>query len=641
MKILLILFFVQQSSAVIFHLNLTEYSRMPDLYLMDDYDTCLAEPDSVYCAITADLYSTTDSELMQMIQEYSEHKVKHYNHTMAHRALCVKTTCKDYLQNRALEVEADLRSVLEECVNNSMWNGYKLNARLSHINYCKKHGEKRPYSAGDYIVGAVYALLIFLNAIGTFYDVQNGDKAGNPLLLAFSMRRNWTKLMAPSGKGPEPRLNRLQVFNGIRTLTTFCVYFSHTYTLFAYSYLKNPYDVEIAYDDPVRYIMFNGWLVTYTFFVMSGFMVAFNFEIHAEKHPVSLWDWPRSMLLRWLRLTPTYALLLFTVMTLNRHFGDGPQWDLLVTSEADECNRYWWTNLLYINNYIYDNSNCFLQCWYLAADTQLFGLGLLLCILFRKPRAQIIVLAAMLTGALAVPAAHVYYQGVDAVVYQSPENYRTVYQHDDTFRLIYVRAHTILSTYLLGIAGGLLTYHWLENEKNISARMRKYTWILWLSVPFAVSTILSGGMFYMDHFEPSTLVKVLYASVHKPLFQFCMLIIIIGCIFKVETVYRGILEWRGFTLTARLSYAGYLLHMMVLRGFLGSQRLPVYMSDYNIATILSATIFLCLCVGALLFVMVESPLATLVKTISTPSRRKLQAATGDDIKAPTEDVTKV
>ncbi|XP_061720712.1 nose resistant to fluoxetine protein 6-like [Cydia pomonella] len=621
MKLFLLLYLVHQSTAIIYKLNFTEFSKMPDLFQMDDYDKCMVAPGGTYCLADAVLYSKDDSQLMQMILEYSEYTKKHFNHTVVHRAMCVQETCKAFIKNRSLENETDLGLILEECIDDSMWKEYKLNARLKKINYCKRHGQNRPLGAGDYIMGIVYLSLIAINAVGTVYDMVKGENAKNPYLLAFSMRKNWRKLVAPSGVGPDPRLNRLTVFNGLRTMTMVCVFFSHTALVMVFSYLKNPYYIETSYEDPGKFILFNGTLVTYTFFVMSGFLLAFNFELHAEKHRVTLWDWPKGMLMRWLRLTPTYALIIFTIMTLMRHLGDGPLWDLLVSSEAPACNQYWWTHFLYINNYIYDNSHCFPQSWYLAADTQLFGVGLLLCILFRKWRPQLLALSIMLIISILIPAAHTYFQDLEAVVLQSPEVLRSIYHTDDTYRLVFVRGHTNLSTYTLGIAGGLLAYHWLKNDQKISARLQKFPWVMWLTFPVGVGLILTGGIFYIDGFEPSTLLRVLYACLNKPIFQAVIIVIILACIFRVENTYRGIVEWRGFSWMARCTYSAFLVHGSIQRGLIGAGRQPTFMSDYYVLTILASTIFLSYGLGALLWITVESPLAQVSKAALAPPRR--------------------
>lgn len=45
-------------------------------------------------------------------------------------------------------------------------------------------------------------------------------------------------------------------------------------------------------------------------------------------------------------------------------------------------------------------------------------------------------------------------------------DYRSLYAHDRTFRLLYVRGHTNLSTYTLGLTGGFLAYYWHKIGKN-------------------------------------------------------------------------------------------------------------------------------------------------------------------------------
>ena len=51
------------------------------------------------------------------------------------------------------------------------------------------------------------------------------------------------------------------------------------------------------------------------------------------------------------RLTPVYMLVLLVYTTLVKYLGSGPMW----TQEAlalDNCAKSWWTNLLYINNFV-------------------------------------------------------------------------------------------------------------------------------------------------------------------------------------------------------------------------------------------------------------------------------------------------
>lgn len=52
------------------------------------------------------------------------------------------------------------------------------------------------------------------------------------------------------------------------------------------------------------------------------------------------------------RLTPVYAMVIGFYSTIFVKLGDGPIWDQKVGLERDRCRANWWTNILYLNNYI-------------------------------------------------------------------------------------------------------------------------------------------------------------------------------------------------------------------------------------------------------------------------------------------------
>ncbi|XP_026755838.2 nose resistant to fluoxetine protein 6-like [Galleria mellonella] len=615
--IILLLFFLKCSSAVIYSINESEYAKFPALYDLDDFETCMLEPDAVYCVGDYDLFSDGPSELMRILQEYSEYKLKHYNHTQIHRGVCVTKTCKKFMET--VSKTEDLESTLVACLNESIWNDYELQVKLNKIQYCKRADDRVTMDASDAVMIVVYLVFIALNIIGSCYDSTfwKKENKGNPYLLAFSVRKNWNKLIASSARGVDPRLDRLKLFNGLRTLTMICIFFSHSTLIMSYSYISNPMFVEKAYDDPLKQLLYNGSLVTHSFFVMSAFLLAYNLQLYSEKHVVTWKQFPRGVLLRWLRLTPIYALMMGTIATLMRHMGDGPLWPLVVTSESAACRQYWWAHVLYINNYIYDDAWCTPQSWYLASDTQMFCLCLLLCVMIRTPRSSKIMLTVLFVYSLVVVAAHTYFQNLDPVVLQKPESFRTVYAYDDTFRLLYSRGHTNLSTYTLGLAGGFLTYY-LQTEKKDLKNYKNYRWAFWLLFPMGVAVILSGGIFYIDGITLPTTVKLLYATIYKPIFQILVVAFIIGCIFKFETVYRGIVEWRGFTWCGRVSYITFFTHTLIQRAYLGLQTTPYYMSEYNISMLLLASTAGSFISAAILWILIEAPVSGVTKTLLQP-----------------------
>ncbi|KAL4704919.1 hypothetical protein ACJJTC_005707 [Scirpophaga incertulas] len=619
---------LRSSLAVIYSLNDSDYYSMPTLFKMDDFAECMSESHGTYCM--ADFVLKPDSsKLYNMIKEYSEYSLKHFNHTQLHRGVCVSRSCKKYYRKSS---PPELAKVLEECVNETLWRDYKLQLSLEKIQNCQYANQQTVIDGYDLAVAVVYVLIIALNILGSSYDAwltRKNQKSGNPYLLAFSVRRNWQLLTGSSDMERDPRMESLKLFHGLRSMTMVCVFFSHTVLVMAHGYVENPLFIEKSYEDPWKQILYNGSLVTHTFFVMSSFLLAYNLQIYAEKHTINIMQWPRGVLLRWLRLAPAYAVVLATICTWMRHLGTGPMWPSVVDSEAVACRHYWWAHLLFINNYIYDDPWCLPQTWYLASDTQLFALGLLLVVVWRSARARAAVLATTFVIALAIVALHTYFQDLDAVVIQKPESYRNLYATDDTFRLVYSRGHTNLSTYTMGLAGGFLTYYWQRTRKDFTP-YKRYRVAVWALFPLAVAVIMSGGLFYLDGTRVPAGLRTLYASVYKPVFQACVTMFIISCIFKIESVYRGIVEWRGFAWTGRVSYGAFLVHTMLQRGLVGQQARPTYFSDYYVLYILSATIFLAFALASVLFLLVEAPAGGLVRAFTRPARpaRPERRATG-------------
>ncbi|XP_063385600.1 O-acyltransferase like protein-like [Cydia fagiglandana] len=302
-----------------------------------------------------------------------------------------------------------------------------------------------------------------------------------------------------------------------------------------------------------------------------------------------------------------------------RRLGAGPLWNQVVTVESDACRQYWWTHLLYINNYIYDDNQCMPQTWYLAADTQLFAIGLVFCIVARTQRARKIILGLMMIVSLLTPALHTYFEDLEAIVFQGPENVKSIYKTDNVFRHVYIAAHTNLASYTLGMGGGLLAYHWLTEGKDFE-HFKKYRFFLWLIFPIDTLVILSGAFFYGDARASLTL-RVIYAALYKPVFQLLVVFLTIFIIFKSEKVYRGIVEWRGFTWTGRVSYSAFLVHTLFLRAIAGSFVQPVHLTDFFVLVILSASIFLSFAAAAILWLCVEAPAKQLISAAMKPRPR--------------------
>ena len=116
-----------------------------------------------------------------------------------------------------------------------------------------------------------------------------------------------------------------------------------------------------------------------SFFFMSGVLASYLTLIEMQKlegrFPVLTY-----YLHRYLRLTMVYAFVLFFWWILTVHLGNGPMWRAMFGEDSElqkNCQKYWWTNLLYINNFYPWKwmDECMPVGWYLSNDMQFFVLA--------------------------------------------------------------------------------------------------------------------------------------------------------------------------------------------------------------------------------------------------------------------------
>uniref|UniRef100_A0A2C9KQ48 Secreted protein n=1 Tax=Biomphalaria glabrata TaxID=6526 RepID=A0A2C9KQ48_BIOGL len=74
------------------------------------------------------------------------------------------------------------------------------------------------------------------------------------------------------------------------------------------------------------------------------------------------------------RLTRTRMLILLMVLGFQQYLGSGALWEQIQPADRENCNEYWWANLLYVNNLISANKTCFCHSWYLSNDMQFFAI---------------------------------------------------------------------------------------------------------------------------------------------------------------------------------------------------------------------------------------------------------------------------
>ena len=193
-------------------------------------------------------------------------------------------------------------------------------------------------------------------------------------LLAFSLYESVPKILATKKQPPAA----ITCLHGIRVISMFWVILAHT-NLWGYfvtsnqiSFLKNTVS-RLSFR-----VVTSAEFAVDSFFLMSGLLVTY-LTLRQMRRQRGKFKFPAIpyYVHRILRITPVYAFVLFSYWLLTVHFADGPLWQQTIGPGSNfyqSCERYWWTNLLYINNIVPRNhiNICMPWTWYLANDMQFF-----------------------------------------------------------------------------------------------------------------------------------------------------------------------------------------------------------------------------------------------------------------------------
>ena len=208
--------------------------------------------------------------------------------------------------------------------------------------------------------------------------------------------------------------------NGIRVLSLCWIIMGHSLS-FNLSYTSNILDLLVWTRNAFMQLIINGVLGVDTFFVLSGFLTAILFVRQVKKEDkLSLRLFILYYIHRYIRLTPTFLLMILVSINLTPYFGEGPVYPREKGFESDECRSgLWWTSLLYVGNLYKPHEMCFDIAWYLHNDMQfhwIAPIALVPFVLGRKSISFIITTIFVLIGIISILSILLYYPNMSVGV---------------------------------------------------------------------------------------------------------------------------------------------------------------------------------------------------------------------------------
>nr|CAH7740350.1 unnamed protein product [Callosobruchus chinensis] len=363
-------------------------------------------------------------------------------------------------------------------------------------------------------------------------------------LIAFSVYTNTLKLFDTNGK------SELSCISGIKFFSMIWIVLGHVFVGYFMAPFSNFLDI-IEYEQTTRAMFQHATTFAVdTFLCLAGLLVVYNFmqSINSGRR----FNIPLFYVHRYLRLTPALGALVLVSVYLLDYMGSGPKWVLTKEMFQKQCERYWWSSFLYIQNYANEQPHvCLDHTWYLSVDTQLYFLSpIFLILLWKYPKAGIALLVSATLGSM-VSVAYVTYQ------YRLPA----------------------MSSYLIGALGGYILYFMKSRKYKIDKMLLLPLWTVMLAVMlgciFAGHDTLMGPEYRKwDH--------VLYMTLVRPSWSVFIAWMVVACVLGHGGIINSFLSNKIFQVLSRFSYSVYLIHFVEICLWEFSRKTGVYFTEADL-----------------------------------------------------------
>ncbi|XP_071507526.1 O-acyltransferase like protein-like [Diadema antillarum] len=446
------------------------------------------------------------------------------------------------------------------------------------------------------------------------------------LLLCFAISCNLPKILSTrQGEGS------ISCLNGIRVISISWVILAHSVSMVLKSGLsENTYSAFFGFLHLFIYQpMVQGSISVDTFFVLSGCLVTY-LTLKKMKAKNGKVGWGMFYLHRYLRLTPALAMLILVWMFIFPELNQGPVWYRTET-KFDICRYYWWSDLLYINNFVPPalGDDCISWGWYLACDMQFYFISPLLLIpLYRFPKIGLSTIAALCVASFITTAVIVYQNnfGIGLVAggdtdgaFQTLDVGAGYLPADDYSSMVYIKPYCRIPPYLVGMVVGYLLHHIGKKKSSLNPVAAAGGWAIALTlamtVVFGIYDVNRGVTI------PSVAANVMYNTFSRFAWALAVAWVIFACHYGYGGMVNDFLSWSFWVPLGRLTYSTYLLHPVIQNLYGFSQATPIHWSFVTISILYGGFLLLGHACGFIMCLLVEFPFVNLEKLLFTASHR--------------------
>lgn len=393
----------------------------------------------------------------------------------------------------------------------------------------------------------------------------------------------------------------------IRVISMFWIISIHTLQHNDWSGFDRVHENELMLGNFFVHPLLNSNYLVDNFFLMSGLLVCHN-HLASKRDPLKQFSFIRSLVLRYLRVTPQVMVLSLLYIILPV-IGHGPFWYDMTNDSAKFCEKNCWVNLLHLQAFYKTDEICNLVTWWISVDYFLCIIALVFVYLIYRER----ILLAKVATTLATLGALLYMVSKHYTMNLPPHNLSIVPQVAEVWTS-YVNdffwspwPHTF--PYMLGFWIGYLIVNENYHRKSIHQFRLKGSMIAFACLIITIwSSYIwtSGSVNYTSPNDHQALIT-LYNFVCPVLWSSALAWFILVNHFGYISWFNNLSTSGPILILSRLSFIIYLSHLLVVRTYFGLQESTVVLSGLNLTYQMLGNINLSTLFGILLYLTLEGP----------------------------------
>nr|XP_032515089.1 nose resistant to fluoxetine protein 6-like [Danaus plexippus plexippus] len=580
---------------------------------MGNYHQCLAISDDIvqppvegkYCLIGIPLFEITPEN--KLIETFN----KKYGN-----AFSMILLLSSYQRNNVINIQMAM-CVPKPCTTRETLNAllFNLTANFKYEDvFCRLPNDKA-WVTGDIVAVSILSVIGFLSILSTAYDIwytkiqKKDPKYINKIITSFSIYKNTRDVLTFKTTS-----NSLLCLDGIRAISMLWVIVGHSYSS-QVSYSINVQDFFKWMSSLEAIWIMAAPICVDTFFLLSGLLIVY---VTAAKYNYMqlLKNLHLFYLNRLLRMFPLLALTVLLEATLFNHVADGPFWNKYAEN-IHKCKTYWWSTLLYIQNYVNPENLCLTATWYLAIDVQLHILSplLLFWVLGRQRKVAWAALTCVWLASLTAATIYNFIKEFPSSPLMPSRLLENVYY----MTYYYMNTLTRANVFIIGMMLGYLLYIWKGHQLKISKVLNMFLWIISLSICALIIYCIHPTL-QIDY--ENQILDSIINSFMRPLWALALSWIIFACVKGYGGPINWLFCWSLWKLPARISFSLYLLHMPFIEIINATTIFPLYFDDRAIIFKYMGILFLTMMVGFIATVLIEQPFNNLIKLVLEPAARK-------------------